>query len=448
MFTRKAKTKKAFLFIQIAILSFALPPAASAQSALQQSSNVPPNFTPYVWAIEYGVSDLERAVEFYTRALGFEADENNCCAPAKVLRHGAMRLLLSRSEAKASTAGAANTHLNMRVGDLSVAIAAVRQSGGAVENDSPQDFALGKFVTIHDPSGNSINLLDVANDNKTADSQPAVFNIGVVGENLEREEAFFTSLGFQIYSREYLPDLPLQRHGAVALVLHGGAKTPAKSGRRNGTIILGTSDLKTAFQILKNSGVKIESPSAGGFARLHDPSGNPLKLLQLEAALLTAANGATTGSAKNFGALAPARAGFELFKKLEGKWIGRSTKGWEEAITFKTIAKGSVVVENSFDAHPNETMMTMFHLDGPRLLLTHYCVAGSQPRLAATAFDDNGRTITFTFLDATNLPSRDHGHMDKAVFRFADDDHFSSQWTWYQAGKESWMEEIKYARNP
>lgn len=143
-----------------------------------------------------------------------------------------------------------------------------------------------------------------------------------------------------------------------------------------------------------------------------------------------------------------ANAAFERFKQLDGDWIGRSTKGWEEKISFKTIAKGSVVVENSFDAHPNETMMTMFYLDIDRLLLTHYCVARSQPRLEATTIEDGGRTITFTFLDATNLPSRDKGHMDKAVFRFIDEDHFTTQWTWYQEGKESWMEKIELERTP
>jgi catechol 2,3-dioxygenase-like lactoylglutathione lyase family enzyme len=141
-----------------------------------------------------------------------------------------------------------------------------------------------------------------------------------------------------------------------------------------------------------------------------------------------------------------ARAGFERFKKLEGSWKGRSTKGWEETITFKTIAQGSVVVENSFDAHPNETMLTMFYLDGDRLMLTHYCVAKNQPRLLATSFADEGKTITFTFLDGTNLPTRDRGHMDKAVFRFIDDTQFTSQWTWYQNGKEDWMEEIRLDR--
>jgi len=151
-------------------------------------------------------------------------------------------------------------------------------------------------------------------------------------------------------------------------------------------------------------------------------------------------------SDKSMNTPTPAQDAFERFKKLEGQWIGRSTKDWEEVVSFKTIAQGSVVVENSFDAHPNETMMTMFHLDGERLMLTHYCVARNQPRLEATSFENDGKTITFTFLDATNLPSRDKGHMDKAVFRFVDDNKFSTRWTWYQNGKESWLEEIVLER--
>jgi hypothetical protein len=36
--------------------------------------------------------------------------------------------------------------------------------------------------------------------------------------------------------------------------------------------------------------------------------------------------------------------------------------------------------------------------------------------------------------------------MDKAVFTFPDDDHFTSQWTWYANGKESWQEVIEHRR--
>jgi len=142
----------------------------------------------------------------------------------------------------------------------------------------------------------------------------------------------------------------------------------------------------------------------------------------------------------------PAQAAFARLKALSGTWQATSTKGWTEAMTYQTIAAESAVVETSIGAHPDETMTTVFHMDGDRLLLTHYCVAKNQPRLVATGFSDAGRTVTFAFLDATNLPSHDTGHMDKVVYKFADDDHFTTQWTWFEHGREQWMEEVAAVR--
>jgi hypothetical protein len=141
-----------------------------------------------------------------------------------------------------------------------------------------------------------------------------------------------------------------------------------------------------------------------------------------------------------------AQALFEKLRSLEGEWNGSSTRGWTDRVTFRAIAGGSVVVSTSFDAHPGETMMTMYHMDGSRLMLTHYCVAKNQPRLVATSVSPDARRAGFTFLDATGMPGRDTGHMDQAVFEFLDDDQFTSKWTWYQKGEERWMEEIRYTR--
>jgi hypothetical protein len=142
----------------------------------------------------------------------------------------------------------------------------------------------------------------------------------------------------------------------------------------------------------------------------------------------------------------PARKAFERFKSLAGEWQGTSTNGWTEKSTYRVIAGGSCVMNTSFDAHPNETMVTIFHMDGEHLMLTHYCIAKNQPRMRATEISEDGRTVVFTFLDATNLSSRDKGHMDKAMYRFETDDRFTSQWTWYQNGQEKWMEQIVCTR--
>jgi hypothetical protein len=138
---------------------------------------------------------------------------------------------------------------------------------------------------------------------------------------------------------------------------------------------------------------------------------------------------------------------FDRFAKLAGEWRGRSTAGWSDRTMFRVIAAGSVVVETSeFEAHPGETMMTMYHLDGDRMMLTHYCVARNQPRLQAVSVDSGVKRVIFTFRDGTNLASRDQGHMDQVVYDFLDEDHFSSRWSFYKNGREDWMEEIHFER--
>jgi len=156
--------------------------------------------------------------------------------------------------------------------------------------------------------------------------------------------------------------------------------------------------------------------------------------------------GSITDGGAPAGSPSPAREAYARLQALEGTWRGESTKGWAEDVTFRPIAGGSAVVETSFDAHPGETMLTVFILDGEKLRLTHYCVSRTQPRLEATSFEDGGRVVTFTFLDGGNLPTRDRGHMDRAVFRFEDADHVTARWTWYQEGREKWLEEIRLTR--
>jgi hypothetical protein len=137
---------------------------------------------------------------------------------------------------------------------------------------------------------------------------------------------------------------------------------------------------------------------------------------------------------------------FDKFKALEGTWRTKSTKGWEDKSTFKTIAGGSCVMENEFEQSPDMAMVTMYYLDGETLMLTHYCVAKNAPRLKATDISDDLSTVTFTFVDGANLPTRDKGHMDKAVFTFTGPDSYTTKWTWYEKGKEQWMEEVKCER--
>ena len=156
---------------------------------------------------------------------------------------------------------------------------------------------------------------------------------------------------------------------------------------------------------------------------------------------------AAKGAAEPIQESTSARQVFGQFQALAGEWRGRSTKGWTGGASFEVIAAGSVVVETSrFQAHPDETMMTMYHLDGNTMLLTHYCVAKNQPRLQMSSIEEDGKKVTFRFRDGTNLASRSQGHMDSVVYQFQGPEQFTSQWSFYKDGREEWMEEIHYER--
>jgi hypothetical protein len=48
----------------------------------------------------------------------------------------------------------------------------------------------------------------------------------------------------------------------------------------------------------------------------------------------------------------------------------------------------------------------------------------------------DGRVITFTYVDATNLASPDAGHMQKMVLTMLDDNHHTENWVFVDHGKE------------
>lgn len=143
-----------------------------------------------------------------------------------------------------------------------------------------------------------------------------------------------------------------------------------------------------------------------------------------------------------------AAAAFERFKQLEGAWEAPGPDGQTLRATYKVIAAGSCVQE-TFVIGDDEAnaMVTMYHLDGDRLLLTHYCMAKNQPRMQAAKISDDLSEIVFTFLDGTNLDPATDGHMHKAVFHFGDDPNtFRSTWTFRQEGRETFTEDTTYRR--
>lgn len=137
-------------------------------------------------------------------------------------------------------------------------------------------------------------------------------------------------------------------------------------------------------------------------------------------------------------------AAFSRLKSLAGEWQADTSMG-KVRVTYEVIAGGTAVVERERGENMPE-MMTVYHMDGKRLLLTHYCMAGNQPRMEARSYDPATGEIQFRFLDATNLASPAVGHMHNATFRIGDGGRFSSTWQFYVDGRVERQEKFDYTR--
>ena len=150
-------------------------------------------------------------------------------------------------------------------------------------------------------------------------------------------------------------------------------------------------------------------------------SGIAISLVVLLAAL---AAHAQTGSQQSFASI----------KSLSGNWEGKGEMNEPVHVSFKLTAGGSAVMSEIVSQMHD--MITMFNMDGDRLLLTHYCEAGNQPRMKASVSPD-GKSLTFDFVDGTNLTAAQPGHMQRVVFSFIDANHHTEEWHFATAdGKE------------
>ena len=161
------------------------------------------------------------------------------------------------------------------------------------------------------------------------------------------------------------------------------------------------------------------------------------------AALFAAA--ALAGCSKNhhsgLEAAGPVAAGkpctMDRIKALEGTWIsGDEDKDGQPDITcvYKVTSGGSAVAETLFPGQPHE-MITMYHMHGGQVVMTHYCAMGNQPRLVASGDCMTG-PIHFVYVDGTNIAKRDDAHMDSLIMTpGADGQSLVNDWSSWQDGK-------------
>ena len=137
-------------------------------------------------------------------------------------------------------------------------------------------------------------------------------------------------------------------------------------------------------------------------------------------------------------------AAFAKMKSLAGTWQAKVPDGSAPVeVTYEVVSGGTALVER-VGPGGGENMVTVYHPDGDRLVMTHYCSSGNQPRMAAEAPAGDFKSISFKFLDVTNLASPQTSYMNGLTIEFKDADHVAATWTSREGGKDvPWRFELE-----
>jgi hypothetical protein len=112
-----------------------------------------------------------------------------------------------------------------------------------------------------------------------------------------------------------------------------------------------------------------------------------------------------------------AQKAFEKMKTLAGSWEG-TVMGIPINFTIRAASSGTAILHegNTEKGVPNHEI-TMFYVEGDRLLATHYCDAGNRSNMEGKMSAD-GKSVEFNFLDVAG--STKGGLVKRMMFTMID----------------------------
>lgn len=137
-------------------------------------------------------------------------------------------------------------------------------------------------------------------------------------------------------------------------------------------------------------------------------------------------------SCLSFGQGATPKQAFEQLKKLVGTWEQQGPGGSFKVI-YKLTGGGSSLVETQFAGQPHE-MVSVYHMDGDKLIMTHYCAAGNQPTMIYKPGKDS-KVLFFDFLRGSNMKSTDM-HIHAAKIHLLSANEIKSDWIAWANNKQ------------
>jgi hypothetical protein len=131
-----------------------------------------------------------------------------------------------------------------------------------------------------------------------------------------------------------------------------------------------------------------------------------------------------------------AQAAFDRLTKLAGDWVALDKDGKptnQVVSSIKVTSRGSAIQETLFPGQDHE-MVTIYHVNGNDLVLTHYCMLHNQPHLKLDPSSTDNKFV-FKFVNGANIDPAKDMHMHDVTLTILDDNHIQSEWKGWNNGK-------------
>jgi hypothetical protein len=133
-------------------------------------------------------------------------------------------------------------------------------------------------------------------------------------------------------------------------------------------------------------------------------------------------------------AITASEAAFGRLTALVGEWEGIQ-QGVPVRLTYTLTADGTALMEQAQPAG-SPAMITMFTVDGDRLLATHYCSMGNQPQMATGPIPEDAEAgLSFSLVRVTGMKTPGDFHNTGLTVKLDDPDHLTQEWSYAYRGK-------------
>lgn len=247
------------------------------------------------YGVRINVTDMDKAIDFYSRQLGFEIESKRYYPNLVELKsndHNKLVLKLVRNLV-AEGPKDVKAGLTLQVNDYDKAVAGLKERGVDFGTNVKRKEGVGYSIYFSDPFGTQLSTMQVTVVKEEPFAEPRIYNYGILVPDMDKAREFFKKLGFVERSERYLPlDMPLGHPDKTfGFMLHFREGTEAlhynTSNDEHIVILFKTDDLDSVVGQMKKAGIetvqtKVQESELGRYISFRDPFGMVYELLEVK----------------------------------------------------------------------------------------------------------------------------------------------------------------------